>query len=42
MNPAGQISGMITERKPAKQIMEGLVSGTIDVLNETRDKVDIG
>ena len=42
MNPAGQISGMITERKPAKQIMEELVSGTIDVLNETQAKVDIG
>lgn len=39
MNPAGQISGMITETKPAKQIMEDLVTGTIASLNEMRDKV---
>ena len=42
MNPAGQIAGMITERKPAKQIMEDLVTGTIATLEEMRDKVTIG
>jgi nitronate monooxygenase len=42
MNPAGQIAGMITKRKPAKQIMEDLVTGTIATLEETRDKVTIG
>ena len=42
MNPAGQIAGMITEHKPAKQIMEELVSGTIATLEEIRDTVDVG
>jgi nitronate monooxygenase len=42
MNPAGQIAGMITERKSAKQIMEELVTGTITTLEEMRDKVTIG
>jgi len=42
MNPAGQIAGMITERKPAKQIMEDLVTGTIATLEEMRNKVTIG
>ena len=42
MNPAGQIAGMITERKPAKQIMEDLVTGVIATLEEMRDKVTIG
>ena len=42
MNPAGQIAGMITERKLAKQIMEDLVTGTIATLEEMRDKVTIG
>jgi NAD(P)H-dependent flavin oxidoreductase YrpB (nitropropane dioxygenase family) len=42
MNPAGQIAGMITERKPAKQIMEDLVTGAIATLEEMRDKVTIG
>lgn len=39
MNPAGQIAGMIRERKPAARIMEDLVSGSIATLNEIRDKV---
>ena len=42
MNPAGQIAGMITERKPAKQIMEELVSGTIATLEGMRDTVTVG
>jgi len=42
MNPAGQIAGMITERKPAKQIMEELVSGTIATLEGMRDTVAVG
>ena len=42
MNPAGQIAGLITERKPAKQIMEELVAGTISTLKEMRDTVAVG
>ena len=42
MNPAGQIAGMITECKPAKQIMEELVSGTIATLEGMRDTVAVG
>lgn len=42
MNPAGQIAGMITKRKPAKQIMEELVSGTIATLEGMRDTVTVG
>ena len=42
MNPAGQIAGMITKRKPAKQIMEELVSGTIATLEGMRDTVVVG
>ncbi|MCG3186781.1 MAG: putative monooxygenase [Rhodocyclaceae bacterium] len=33
LNPAGQVSGMLKQSKPAKQIMEELVAGTIEDLN---------
>lgn len=31
-NPAGQIGGMLRERKPARQIMEEMVQGAVDTL----------
>jgi NAD(P)H-dependent flavin oxidoreductase YrpB (nitropropane dioxygenase family) len=36
-NPAGQIGGMLHERKPARQIMEELVLGTIERVRSMRD-----
>ena len=35
-NPAGQIGGMLTERKPARQIMDELVVGTVDAVQGFR------
>ncbi len=32
-NPAGQIGGMLKERKPAAAIMEELVQGAVDILS---------
>lgn len=36
-NPAGQIGGMLHARKPAAQIMEELVTGTIEAVGRFRD-----
>jgi len=36
-NPAGQIGGMLHARKPAAQIMEELVAGTIEAVGHLRD-----
>jgi NAD(P)H-dependent flavin oxidoreductase YrpB (nitropropane dioxygenase family) len=36
-NPAGQIGGMLHERKPARQIMEELVLGAIETVRGFRD-----
>lgn len=38
-NPAGQIGGMIAERKPAAAIMDELIQGAIDVINGFRSVV---
>ena len=38
-NPSGQIGGMLKERRPAAQIMGGLVDEAIEVLEGLRDKV---
>ena len=40
-NPAGQIAGMINERKPAAQIMEELVQGAVEVLQGLQRSVTI-
>ena len=36
-NPAGQIGGMLTERKPAARIMQELVEGAVDALRTLQD-----
>ncbi|MEX2236849.1 MAG: hypothetical protein WEB00_04835 [Dehalococcoidia bacterium] len=36
MNPAGQISGMFNQIRPAKEIMEGLVAGATQILERLR------
>jgi len=41
-NPAGQIAGMVKERKPAKQIMEELVEDTVRALHHVRNSVNVG
>ncbi|MBI4083053.1 MAG: nitronate monooxygenase [Candidatus Lambdaproteobacteria bacterium] len=41
-NPAGQIGGMLTERKPAARIMEELVSGAIEALAGLRTRLEVG
>jgi hypothetical protein len=33
MNPAGQISGMLREKRPAKEILEGIVAQAADIVN---------
>ena len=38
-NPAGQIGGMLNERKPAAQIMNELVQGAVDVLGQLQGLV---
>ncbi len=38
-NPAGQIGGMLTERKPAAVIMDELIRGAVDVINGLRSVV---
>ena len=38
-NPAGQGAGRLTQIKPAKQIMEELIQGTVDVLSRMQKKV---
>ena len=35
-NPAGQIGGMLRDRKPARQIMDELVAGTIEAVQGFR------
>jgi len=40
-NPAGQIAGMLKERKPARQIFEELVEGTIATLKGLRHEVSV-
>ena len=40
-NPAGQISGMLKERKPAARILEELVEGTVEVLRDLRSSVAV-
>jgi len=32
MNPAGQISGMIRELRPARQVLEEMVAGAAQIL----------
>jgi NAD(P)H-dependent flavin oxidoreductase YrpB (nitropropane dioxygenase family) len=39
-NPGGQIAGLITERKPARVIMEALVDGTVRTMRDLQ-KVEI-
>ena len=39
MNPAGQIAGMIHEGKPAKVILEELVTSTVSILKGIQSKV---
>jgi hypothetical protein len=34
MNPAGQIAGMLSESRPAREILDGLVADTVRVLSE--------
>ena len=41
-NPAGQGAGMLKEKKPAKQIFEELVEGTLRALKETQRRVQVG
>ena len=38
-NPAGQIGGMLSERKPASRIMEDLVHGAVEVLRGLQSSV---
>ena len=38
-NPAGQIAGMLKERKPAAQIMDELIQGAVDVLQRLQHSV---
>ncbi|MBI4190625.1 MAG: nitronate monooxygenase [Betaproteobacteria bacterium] len=40
-NPAGQGAGMLTKRKPARQIMDELVAGTIRALRDLHGTVKI-
>ncbi len=39
LNPAGQISGMLKERKPAAQIMQELIEGTIEHLDRLQSEI---
>ena len=41
-NPAGQIAGMLTERKPAAQIMDELIQGAVEVLQGLQQTVAVG
>ena len=41
-NPGGQIAGLVKERKPARQIMEELVEGTVRALHDLRHSVSVG
>ncbi len=41
-NPAGQIGGMLTRRRPAREIFEDMVSGAIEVLKELQANVSLG
>ncbi|MAG97901.1 MAG: nitronate monooxygenase [Alphaproteobacteria bacterium] len=41
-NPAGQVGGMLTRRRPAAEIFEDMVTGAIDVLKELQSNVRIG
>lgn len=41
-NPSGQIGGMLNERKPAAEIMERLVRGTIETMRGLQADVTIG
>ena len=38
-NPAGQIGGMLTERKPAAAIMDELIQGAVDVIKSFRSVI---
>ena len=38
-NPAGQIGGMLKERKPAAQILDELIEGAVEVLQEMQNFV---
>ena len=40
-NPAGQIGGMLKERKPAAQIMDELVRGAVDVLESLQHSISL-
>ncbi len=41
-NPAGQIGGMITRRRPAAEILEDMVVGAIEVLKDLPARLQIG
>ena len=41
-NPAGQGAGMVNEARPAADIMADLVSETVSVLDEMRERVSVG
>ena len=40
-NPSGQGAGLIRERKPAKQIFEELVEGTLRVMHDLGQRVKV-
>lgn len=40
-NPAGQIGGLLTERRPAAQIMAELVQGSVEVLQNLQQSVSL-
>ena len=40
-NPAGQAAGMVSESRPAADIMADLIDETISVLNELRERVTV-
>ena len=42
MNAAGQGAGMLTKRRPAKDIMEDLVEQTVETLTEMPRRVEFG
>ena len=40
-NPAGQISGMLTDRRPARDILDDLVTGAIEAVEGFRDNARV-
>jgi NAD(P)H-dependent flavin oxidoreductase YrpB (nitropropane dioxygenase family) len=41
-NPAGQIGGMLTRRRPAAEILDDMVTGAIEVMKDLQSNVRIG